>query len=294
MRQRSLGLAFVLALLVAGTAPAWAQPPTASVRLAALLQWVVNQHRQAVIRAPGQPLAPEFRSALDGGVVDRVVFWWQRGAIQRRSLVAKPIRVLPAAEATALGGRGDFELVSVRPPAGGSAWTEVEVGLRSAGTDDVLVLEIGGELHTIAQVLESLFVAVPGDGLRELALARRAVIPGDGVPVFALPFGEPVVLAGGPPPFRGVAGAEFFVARSQVEVIENAAVTTNGPADLAGVMGAGRDWREADRVFVRIPVAALRTGAPAVVLGWKDRTFRSDGGDTDFRQRARLGVPLLR
>ena len=48
---------------------------------------------------------PDFRAALDRGVVDRGVFFWQHGLIERSSLVLKPIRLVVGAEAESLGGR---------------------------------------------------------------------------------------------------------------------------------------------------------------------------------------------
>lgn len=284
--MRPLKLCFVLSLMLLGASPApvAAQPASATVRVALVPQWVVNQHRPAWWGGSRGSLAPEFWTALESGVVDRVVFSWQRGAIQRETLVAKPIRVLPAAEAGTLGGRGDFELVAVRPPRGRAAWTELEVTPRIGQPDDVLVLEVGGELNTVTQVLETLLVVPPGDAPRQLGLARRALIPGDGVPVVGVPFGRPVVLSDGPALMRGARGVAFLVARSQVEVIVNGAMTVNGFADVAPAHAG--EWREGDRVFVRVPLATLRSGVLSVVLGWKDRIDRQDGGDSDELRRS--------
>ncbi|MGH2651031.1 MAG: hypothetical protein ACRDHK_07470 [Actinomycetota bacterium] len=282
-RRVSVSFSLVVALLGVDAATASAQPVTGSVRTALVPQWVVSQHR-----GPGGPgslrsMTPEFQAALDRGVVDRVVFRWQRGVIQREALVWKPVRVLAGPEAEALGGRGTFELASVRPPSGPAAWTEIEVAARTARPDDILVLELGGELNTLRQVLDTVFVASAHGSLAELGLARRALIPGDGVPVIAVPFGRPVTVAGGPALFRGTAGIEFLVARSQIEAIPNGAITANGFGDLSPFRGG--EWREGDRVFLRVPIATLRAGTPAVVLGWRDRQYRPDGGDAnEFRR----------
>ena len=265
-----------------------AQPAPVPVRLALVSQWVVTQHRGREVR-----LAPELRSALDSGVVDRTVFRWQRGLIQRRTLVAKPIRVLAGPEAQALGGQGDFQLAAVRPPSGQAAWTAVEITAQSGRPDDVLILEVGGELNSIAQVLETLFLVTP-DGFRELPLARRALVPSAGVPVASLPYGQPVA-ASARVNFYEAAGVGFFVARSQVEAIVDGGLTASGPADLSSVRDATGDWREGDRIFIRVPAAALRAGVPAVVLGWKDRIFREGGpGFEVLRGRARLPIPIVR
>ena len=223
--------------------------------------------------------------ALDGGVVDRPVFWWQRGVIQRSALARKPVRVLPGAEASALGGRGEFELGAVRPPSGTTAWTEVEVRPRSAGDADVLVLEVGGELNTITQVLDALFLVSGEGGFQELRLVPRAAVSAPGVPVARVPLGR---IPAEPAAFRGQDGLEFFVARSPIESLPDADTTTTGSADKA--MTNVGDWREADRVFIRIPAARLQAGAPAIVLGWRDRTLKSDpdGGNGDDRRRSQL------
>jgi hypothetical protein len=82
---------------------------------------------------------------------------------------------------------------------------------------------------------------------------------------------------GAPAAFRGLKGVEFLVARSPIRVGANQDVTTNGPADRAeGPLEGGADWRDGDRVYVRISSAALREGAPAIAMGWKDRTYKSD------------------
>ena len=126
---------------------------------------------------------PDFRAALDRGVVDRGVFFWQHGLIERRSLVLKPIRLLVGSEAERLGGRGQFQLGPVRPSQGSSAWVEVEIVHAAGKADDSLVLEIGGEKYEIRQVLAALLLAPPAGGLEELRLAPRALSPGAGVPV---------------------------------------------------------------------------------------------------------------
>src|SRR5262249_61903235 len=85
-------LAVVVALAVGFVTLSWspgpAQPAPATVRLALLPQWVVIQHRAGM----GGALSPDLRSALDGGVVDRNVFAWDRGRIERSALVAKGVR----------------------------------------------------------------------------------------------------------------------------------------------------------------------------------------------------------
>jgi hypothetical protein len=146
-------------------------------------------------------------------------------------------------------------------------------------------LEVGGELNTISQVLDALFL-VPGEGgFQELRLVPRAVVGAPGVPVARVPFGR---IPAEPAAFRGQEGLEFFVARSTIDALPDADTTTAGPADKA--MTHAGDWREADRVFIRIPAARLRAGAPGIVLGWKDRTLKSDpdGGNGDDRRRSHL------
>lgn len=246
-----------------------AQPAALPLRIALLNQWTINQH--------GSAGGPPLLQAVERGVVDRPVFAWQRGLIPRGSLVWKPIRVLAAPEAAALGGRGAFQPAAVVPPSGSSAWTTVGIVPQTAQPGDVLVLEVGGELNTITQVLQTLLVASPA-GLRALPLAPRALIPSDGVPVVQLRFGQPVALAPGADPFRGVDGVSFLVVRSLVPTIPDAAVTPSGPADRATDTTIG-DWREGDRVFIRVPLEALRAGPPGIVLGWKDRVERVDPGD---------------
>jgi hypothetical protein len=288
-RCRSLSPLALLAFLVllGGATGVAAQPAPAAVRLASVTEWVVDRHQSG-----SGAFDPRFRSALDGGVVDRAVFAWQRGVIQRQALILKPIRVVVGPEAEALGARGDFQIM-VRAPAGAAAWTVVEVMPVSGRPDDVLVLEIGGELGTVAQVLETLAVATP-TALQAWPLTRRALVPAPGVPVIQSYFGRPVTVPPGVS-FQGPAPIGFLVVRSPVEVRENAAVTPNGPADVAPFRDALGEWREADRVFVRLPLAALQAGAPDIVLGWKDRVFREGGPDIDiFRGRARLPGSFLR
>jgi len=295
MGHMAWGRAWVVLGVLAGGAAALsvagAQPQAAVVRLALVSQWTIDQHRAAMWAGSAPGGSPELRAALEGGVVDRLVFSWQRGVIQRETLVPKPVRVLVGPEAEALGGRGKFQFLGVRPPTGRDAWTEVAVAPGTGGAADVLVLEVGGELNTLRQVLETLLVGAPDGSLRSLPLARRAVVAGDGVPVLREPFGRPVVVPGAPAMFRGASGVEFLVVRSQIETRVNGDTTTNGLADLAPF--AAGEWREGDRVFVRVPAAALRAGVPAIVLGWKDRTFRPDG-DRESLRRARLLLPAPR
>jgi hypothetical protein len=278
----------VLALVAAGVGivtPGWPQESVARLRIALLPQWTIQQHRGV-----GGALGPDLREALEAGVVDRTVFAWQRGRIQRQALVGKPIRLVPGAEAAALGGRGRFDLVAVRPPASQAAWTELEVAQSAPGSDDVLVLEIGGERNTVTQVLETLLVTDPARGLVEVPLARPALIPGSGVPVVGVPFEQPVpaAMAGR---FREAAGMGLLVVRSPLWDIRNGDVTASGVADT--VPFGGGDWREGDRVFVRVPAAVLTRGAAGLVLGWKDRTRQPDM-DGEFPRRSALPFPVVR
>ena len=277
---RLLSLVLVLpALLAVWIGVALSQPAPLTLRLALLSQWTADQHRGR---------AADLQQAIDRGVVDRPVFRWQGGLIQMSSLVWKPVVVLPPPEAAALGGRGAFQLAGVVPPSGSAAWTTVQVVPQTAQPDDVLVLQVGGELNTIRQVLETLLVAPPDGSMQELSLASRAVISGAGVTVARVPFGQPV--APGRDPFRGIPGAGFFVARSLVRTVTNATVTANGAADRAADHTVG-DWREGDRLFVRVPLESLRAGAPAVVAAWKDRVDKPDTGDgTDIRPSRLDGV----
>lgn len=284
---RGFVLPLVLVALLGGLPFASAQPAPTSIRLASVAEWVVARHR-----ARDGKLLPEFRTALDAGVVDRVVFAWQRGVIQRRSLVGKPIRVVTGAEGEALGARGEWELRAVARPQERSAWTMADVIPVTARPDDVLILEVGGELGNVAQVLETLVVATSG-GWQELPLVRRAVVPAVGVPVIQAYFGRPVSLPAGVS-FQGADGVGFLVVRSPVEVQVNGGVTANGPADVAPFRDALGDWREGDRVLIRLPMATLQAGAPPIGLGWKDRIFREGGPDIEFRGRARLPGSILR
>jgi hypothetical protein len=254
-----LGLGLLLAAAALASAPAAAQP--VPVRLGLVSQWVVSQHRQT---------SESLAASLDRGLADGPVFSWQRGRIPRSALVPKPIRALPAAEAAALGGRGECAVTAVHAPAAPAAWTQVDVLPRSGGPDDVCVLEVGGELNTIHQVLARLYVATPGGGLEELPLVRRALVPRSGVPVIRVQFGLPVTVPAGVT-FHGRPGVDFLVARSLVETVENGAVTPNGLADISPFLAG--EWREADRVFIRLPVSTLRAGAPPIVLIWKDRVY---------------------
>ncbi|MBI3454465.1 MAG: hypothetical protein HY002_01580 [Candidatus Rokubacteria bacterium] len=275
MRYGKLVVPLTLLGLVTTAASTLGQDVPFTVRIALVSQWVVDRHRSAGALGVRRPMIPQFRAALEGGVVDRAVFAWQRGVIQRNSLVWKPIRVLAGPESSAIGGRGEFRLLAVRPPQGTAAWTEVDVTALTGRSEDVLVLEVGGELNSIRQVLETIFVIAPGGPPVELGLARRALIPSEGVPVIKAPFGQPVVAPGGPAILRGAAGAEFLVARSPVETTPDGGITTNGLADLSS--GEAGEWREGDRVFIRVALAAARArAAPDVVLGWKDRIVRPD------------------
>jgi hypothetical protein len=166
----------------------------------------------------------------------------------------------------------------------------VEIGRPEPRADDVLVLEIGSERNTVTQVLETLLVDVPARGLVELPLARPALIAGVGVPVVAAPFEQPL-----PPAmarrFHEEDGLGLLVVRSPLWDIRNGDLTASGPADSVPL--GGGDWREGDRVLLRVSGAALDRGLPGLVLGWKDRTLRPDP-DTEFPRRSALPFPVVR
>jgi hypothetical protein len=289
----ALALALVAGVLAAGVAGgADAQPARATLRVALVPQWVVNQHRVAPSLASRGTVSPQLARALDGGVVGRIVFWWQRGVIHRDSLVWKPVSLLDGEEAAALGGRGSFDLAQVRPPAGGAAWTEVEIAARPGAPAEVAVVQLGGELAPLRQVLDSLHVLAPDGSLTELELARRALVPGAGVQIIAAPFDRPVMVPDARGLFQGSGGLEFLVVRSQVEVSPGAEATPNGFGDLSA-FSAGA-WREGDRVLVRVPMPPPAAGLAPVILGWRDRLFRPDGGDVNELRRSSRLAPVPR
>lgn len=272
----------------AGTATA--QEPV-TVRLALLPQWVINTQR-----IPGSPLQDRrlpasFAETLDRGVTETVVFAWQRGRIRRSSLVAKPVRVLSATEAAPFGGRGEFRLGEIEAPREGSAWTVVHVVPIREEPDSVLVLEVGGDLSTITQLIETILVEERPGGFREQRLGSRALVEdADRVTILRVPFGRAVTLAGAAGLFRGPGSLGFLVARSLVDAVSRGDVTPNGSADAASWTG---DWREGDRVFIRASLTALRRDRASVVLAWRDRTLRDkpDGDPEPFRPRiSRVGL----
>lgn len=269
---------------------ATAQEPV-TVRLAFLSQWVINTQQVSGSPLQERRLPPSFAAALDNGVTPSVVFAWQRGRIQRSALLVKPFRVLSAAEAAPLGGRGDFVLGSVEPPGEGSAWTVVHIVPVRADPDGVLVLEVGGDRNTITQLIETILVEERPGAFREQRLGARALVEGtDRVTVVRVPFERPVTLAAAAGLFRGTGDLGFLVARSFVDTVPRGEVTPNGSADVSSWTG---DWREGDRVFLRAPLTALRRERASVVLAWRDRTLRDDpGGDPEpLRPRvSRAGV----
>jgi len=266
-RRILVWLGIVLGGSLVAAALAHAQGAQGTVRLAFLPQIVVGP----------QAGGGDLRTVLDTGVVDQPVFFWQRGRIERRALVLKPIRLVTGEEAAALGGRGQFQMTEIRAPRGGSAWVDVDIAAVAASPDDRLVLAVGGEQYPWRQVLAGLFVAAPGGGLTPLPLSPRALKPGSGVPVVEARPGFPVSAGAGSGDFRGLQGVEFLVARSPLRVGVDQDMTTNGPADRAeGPLEGDADWRDGDRVYVRVAAAALREAAPAIVMSWKDRTYKSD------------------
>jgi len=276
-RLAVLGLLLVTAFGMGAAVSSHAQAPAPVVRVALLPQWVIQQHRSL----------PALAEAIEGGVVDRTVFAWQRGVIQRQALVSKPIRVVP--DPAPLGGRGRFDL-TVRPSTGRAAWTEIEVHQSSPSADDVLLLEIGGERNTITQVLETLLIAEPGRPLAEIPLARPALVAGAGVPVVASTFDVPLAPAMAQR-FRQEAGLDLLVVRPPLWDVRNGDQTSSGRADTVP-FGSG-DWREGDRVFLRIPAAKLGQGVAGIVLGWKDRTLQNDP-NAEFPRRSSLPLPVIR
>jgi hypothetical protein len=264
-------VAGLVGLVVLGaTGDGGAAPLT--LRLALLSQSIVDQHRASWLSAPGRPMRADFLPALSAGVVDRAVLRWQHGVIQRSALILKPIRAVAGDEAVALGGRGSFQLGAVRPPRGAAAWTEIDVEALSGAPDDVLVLEVGGEINTIRQVLGTLFVFPAGRSPEEWRLVKPALYPGAGVIVIQAQFGLAVSRPDAPGLFRGPEGLGALVVRSLVPTVTENAQTTNGAADLSPVEGGA--WREGDRVLLRIPLGALQGGVPPLALGWKDRIYQ--------------------
>ena len=235
-------------------------------------------------------MPPSFAEGLERGVTSSVVFAWQRGRIQRSSLVAKPIRVLSASEAAPLGGRGEFRLADLEPPREASAWTVARIAPVREDPDGVLVLEIGGNLNTINQLVETILVEDRAGEFRELRLGLRAVVDDpERVTVIRPPAGSLEGLAGAVGLFHGTGDLGFLVARSPGDAVPRGTVTSNGVADVGIWTG---DWREVDRVFMRVSLAALRRDRTSIVLGWRDRTLR-DRPDANVDDLPRRIAPRM-
>lgn len=230
------------------------------------------------LAVPGAALAQGAPATLRLALVsEAVVRQGALGTAQPGLLLTKPIRAVSGPEAALLGGRGDFAVVAIRPPAGAGAWTEVDVAARSDRPDDVLVLEVGGEAGTVGQVLDAILVEGPGGRLAELPVEPVALIAGRGVLALSAPFGRPVTRRDAATRFRGAGGVEFLVIRSPVETLVDATTTPRGRAD-ASPHWAG-EWRESDRLLIRLPVTRLRAGPPRLVLSWKDRVLLGPIGE---------------
>ena len=126
-------------------------------------------------------------------------------------------------------------------------------------------------------MLDAILVEGPGGRLAGLPVEPVALIAGRGVLALSAPFGRPVTRSDAGTRFRGVGGVEFLVIRSLVEAMVDATTTPRGRAD-ASPHWAG-EWREGDRLFVRLPVARLRAGPPRLVLSWRDRVVLGPIGE---------------
>jgi hypothetical protein len=126
-------------------------------------------------------------------------------------------------------------------------------------------------------VLDAILVEGPGGRLAELPVEPVALIAGRGVLALSAPFGRPVTRRDAATRFRGAGGVEFLVIRSPVETLVDATTTPRGRAD-ASPHWAG-EWRESDRLLIRLPVTRLRAGPPRLVLSWKDRVLLGPIGE---------------
>jgi hypothetical protein len=264
--RRALLGGLVSVAVLAGAVGAGAQTSSPAVRFAFLWEAVVAQ----------RAARPGLAAALERGVVERPAPG-AVDAIPREAVVRKPMRLLGGPEAAAFGGQGEFQLVALRPAADATAWTSVEIQPLTRRPGDVCVLEIGGEQATVAQVIGTLLVAAPDGTFVRHELALPALIRGTGIPVVLAPLVWPAVRSDAPALFRRAGSLELLIARSGVETMVDASLTPRGPADIAP-MRAG-EWREGDRLLVRVPLAALEAGAPGLVVGWKDRVPLSPIGE---------------
>src|SRR5262249_37862200 len=221
--------------------------------------------------------------------------------VPREALVRKPVRLIAGPEAVAFGGRGAFQLLALRPPADATAWRLLEVSPRTAQPDDVLVLEIGGELSTIAQVIGTLLVAGRDGGFTRLDLALPALVRGAGVPVVLTPLTWPAVRPDAPRLFRGAAGLELLVVRSGVETMVDASVTARGPADVApmraGEARAGQGGGGGRGAGCWCGSGSGRCRAARRAWSWGGRTGcpspRSEKGDEAAQHRDPMPSPVL-
>ena len=110
------------------------------------------------------------------------------------------------------------------------------------------------------------------------------------MPVVAAQFELPIppALAGR---FSEAAGMGLLVVRPLLWDVRDGDLTSSGRADTVP-LGSG-DWREGDRLFLRIPAAALDRGLAGLVLGWKDRTLQTDP-PANFPRRSALPFPVIR
>ena len=257
-RPALVGALLCVAVLATGARAGAQTPPV--VRFAYLWEAIVTRWATR----------PGFATALERGVVERTMSG-AVDAVPREALLRKPMRLLAGPEAVAFGGQGEFQLLALRPPSEATAWTSVEIQPRTARPGDVCVLEIGGELATSAQVIGTLLMAAPDGSFVRLDVTLPALVRGTGVPVVLTPMVWPAVRSDAPRLFHPAGGLELLIVRSGVETMVDASLTPRGPADVAPMPMRAGEWRQADRLLVRVPLTTLETGAPALVVGWKDR-----------------------
>ena len=236
-RLAVLGLLLVTALGWGAAVPSHAQAPPPVVRLALLPQWVIQQHRSL----------PALAEAIEGGVVDRTVFAWQRGVIQRQALVSKPIRVVPEPGAPRRPRAVRPHGAPADRPGGldGDRGPPVEPRAPTTCSSS----RSGASATRSRRSSRRCWSRSPGGRWPRYRWLAPPSCAGAGVPVVASTFDAPL-----PPAmaqrFRQEAGLDLLVVRSPALGRANGDQTSSGRADT--VPFGGGDWREGDRVFLRI------------------------------------------
>ena len=200
----------------------------------------------------------DLEKALDRGVVDKTVWWWDKGYVERFNLVNKDIKIPDKKIQNVLSEKKAIGIAEVIPPKESSGWTKVAF-LAPDDAQKVLIIELNGMSEGNERFLTSIGIKTAERKIEDIFIQPEALFKGKEKSAFCI--------SGRYFNYRLEQGGSREWLKENLESINGISILVL--KSYSGV--SSRSAGTGDKVFVIIDIERIsrQKYIPEVILGWK-------------------------